>query len=261
MKLKDVSKELVAHALYDGILSLLGLIVLWSTSLITSKLLSEYIEALKDYKPYLIIMFISTGLLIFIYVYRKIRQYKPAFPSLDFDFRVLEKEVTLDISNENNMYYKKRVVLKSLKNNINAYHDKYHWTGSNEISITCNIKSHKFQKTIRKNIWQCYEILFQRTLKKGENMETELTWDLKDTDGTMVPFISSTIEEPTDSLIMNLSFPENTHVSEVVCEVSSSIGGLKPFETNTIVLDRNRRAVWRVRNPKLLFHYEMTWCN
>ena len=96
-------------------------------------------------------------------------------------------------------------------------------------------------------------------MKKGDTVETELVWDLADNNNKMVPFISATIEEPTDLLIMNVSFPETMQIDSVFCEVSSSLGANKPFEVKKCELDRNKKATWRVRNPKLLFHYEMRW--
>ena len=90
-------------------------------------------------------------------------------------------------------------------------------------------------------------------------MDTELIWDLEDTAAKAVPFFSATIEEPTDYLKLNLSLPCDIAVREVTCEVSSGIGAKKPFSSKTIPLDRNGKATWEIRKPKLLYHYEMKW--
>jgi hypothetical protein len=259
VKIKNVPKYLLANATWDGLKIILGLILVASSSLFTSKILADTIKMLSSYRNYLSIITTSFLLLIFILVYQKFRKNKPIYPNLEFDCKILEKEITIDFSIRENIFYKKRIYLKSLINNLNAYHDKYHWTGSSENNVCSNIKGQTFQKTIKKNIFQFYEILFQHSLKKGDTVETELVWDLADNNNKMVPFISATIEEPTDLLIMNVSFPETMQIDSVFCEVSSSLGANKPFEVKKCELDRNKKATWRVRNPKLLFHYEMRW--
>lgn len=259
MKIQDLSKNLLTKALWDIVKLGLGILFVASSTLFTSTLLADTIESLEEYRYYLMIIITSLGMILFILIYQKFNKNKPAFPNLEFDYRVVEKEVSIEFSDRNTILYKKRNFLRALKKNLNAYHDKYHWTGSGKVNISSTIKGQKFQKTRKKNIFQHYEILFQHSLKKGDTVETELLWDLSDTDMKMVPFISATIEEPTDLLIMTVTSLDNMNIDEIICEVSSSIGESKPFDVEKRKLDRSGKATWRIRNPKLLFHYEMSW--
>lgn len=259
MKLKDLSNDFFKKALWEVFKFIFGFLFVASSSLFTSTILSETVQSLGEYRYYLMSIITSFALLLFMLIYQKFNRNRPVFPNLEFDYIVLEKEVTMIFSNRNSMSYKKRNYLKALRKNLNAYHDKYRWTGSGEVDIVSNIKGQKFQKTRRKNIFQHYEILFQHNLHKGETVETELLWNLSDSDKKMVPFISATVEEPTDLLILNAVFPESLKVDEVICEISSSIGENKPFHVEKMKLDRDGKSTWRVRNPKLLYHYEMRW--
>ena len=259
MKIQDLSKNLLTKALWDILKLGLGILFVASSTMFTSTLLADTIQSLEEYRYYLMTIITSIGLLLFILIYQKFNKNKPAFPNLEFDYRVVEKELSIDFSDRNTMLYKKRNFLRALRKNLNAYHDKYHWTGSGTVNISSTIRGQKFQKTRKKNIFQHYEILFQHSLKKGDTVETELLWDLSDTDMKMVPFISATIEEPTDLLIMTVAFHDNMNIDEIICEVSSSIGESKPFDVEKRKLDRSGKATWRIRNPTLLFHYEMSW--
>lgn len=259
MEIKDIKKDLLLSALWDIVKLILGFALVTSSTLFTSELITNTFVVLKEYKIHISVIMTSGGILLLMYLYQVFRKDKPRYPNLEFDFSVLEKEISIDFLDDGQIFYKKRNFLKALNKNLNAYHDKYHWTGSKEVNIDSNIKGQKFQKTIKKNIFQLYQILFNQSLKKGETIETELIWSLKDASSKMVPFVSATIHEPTSLLILNISFSKEQNINEVICEVTSSIGANKMFETNKVVVDRNGQVVWRIRNPKLLFHYEMNW--
>lgn len=210
-------------------------------------------------KWWFIVIFGFGGAWLFILLYQKFSRFRPTFPRLDFDFQILEKEVSYEYVDKTHMIYRKKNFLRALKNNLDTYHDKYHWTGSGKVKIKSEIKEQQFIETIRKNVWQFYEIRFQKTLKKGEEIETEVIWELEDVAGKAVPFFSATIEEPTDALILNLCLSPGLGVKEAVCEISSGIGAKKPFSSEILKLNRDGWVTWKIRKPKLLHHYEMKW--
>ena len=125
--------------------------------------------------------------------------------------------------------------------------------------IKSGIPEQQVVETTRKNIWRFYEIRLQKTLKKGDIIDTEVIWELEDLENIAVPFISATVEEPTNIIKLNLSIPTTFGVREVTCQISSSIGAEKPFDSFTRPLDKHGEATWEINNPKLLYHYEMKW--
>ena len=258
-KLKDLIKEALGVTIWEIVKCIFGLIFTVTSSVFASRLLISFVSILAQFKWYLAVIFATGSAWIFLVLYQRISKFHPTFPRLDFDFHILEKEITYEYKDKTHMVYRRRALVKALKNGLDAYYDKYQWTGTGNVKISSAIKEHQFRETIKKNVWQFYEIRFQKTLSKKESMDTELIWELKDTAEKAVPFFSATIEEPTDYLKLNLSLPCNIGVREVTCEVSSGIGAKKPFSSKTILLDRNGKATWEIRKPKLLYHYEMKW--
>lgn len=258
-KLNSFLKTAAGVSIVEIIKCLVALIFTTSTLVLISTILTTIFPYLLKFKSLIILVLISGGMWIFLVLYYKFHRYRPKYPSIDFDYRIVEKEITYEYRDITHMIYKKRNLLKALKNNLDGYFDKYRWTGKGNIEIKSAMNGHLFRKSIQKSIWQFYEINFQKYLKKGETIETELTWELEDVEGKAVPFFSVTIEEPTDFLKFNLSLNPELGVKEAICEVSFSIGAKKPFQTKTKLLDRNGYAEWIIKNPRLLHHYEMRW--
>ena len=258
-KLHTFIKRIIGITFWQAIKIILGFVFTTSTFVLLSQILISSITIFTQFKWYLIIVFASGGGWIFIILYQKFQRNRPRFPALDMNFCILEKEITYEYLTQYKMVYKKRVVLKALKKDLEAYYDKYHWTGRGKVEMKSGIKSHKVRKTTPKNVWQFYEINFQRCLKKCEEIETEIIWELEDEEKVAVPFLSATIEEQTDKLILNLILPISLGVKEVICEIHSSIGAKKPLYIETKKLDRYGKVRWEIDNPKLLYHYEMRW--
>jgi len=258
-KFKDLIREVLGVTIWEIIKFTLGLICTVTSFVFASQLLISVVDILVQFKWYLAIIFATGSAWIFLILYQRISRFHPTFPRLNFDFRILEKEIYYEYKNKTHMVYRKRILVKALKNGLDAYRDKYQWTGSGNVKISSTIKEQQFRETIKKNVWQFYEIRFQKTLAKNETIETEIVWDLEDKAIKAVPFFSATIEEPTDFLKLNLSLAPKLKVKEATREISSGIGAQKPFISKTIPLDRNGKATWEIKKPNLLYHYEIKW--
>jgi hypothetical protein len=96
-------------------------------------------------------------------------------------------------------------------------------------------------------------------LYKGEEIETEVIWELEDLEREAVPFFAATIVEPTDFLKFNLILNPSLGVRQATCEISGGFGVKKPFESKIIQVDRNGLTTWEIKRPKLLYEYTMMW--
>ncbi len=260
-KFRDFAKNTVGAAIgaiiWEGIRNALyPFIIFVTTFVLASKLLVSFANFLAPFKGYIMIIVGAGSAWLFLTLYQRYSRFHPTFPRFEFDFQILKNEITYEYKDKTHMIYKKKKVLKALKNNLDVYHDKYRWTGEGKVDAKSAIKGQEFRTTIRKNVWQFYEIRFQKTLKKGEEITTEVIWDLEDVAGKAVPYFSVTIEEPTNLLKLNLLLPPELGVKEVVCETSSGIWARQPFTSKIMPLDR--MATWDPK-PKLLYHYEMRW--
>jgi hypothetical protein len=183
----------------------------------------------------------------------------PRFPKPTFDYDVLEKHLTYTFDEYRPVRYIKRCKLRARRSGLTAYVDKYSWTGKGPIVIKSDVPEHAFRERERRNVWQYYEIAFNRTLKKDEEIETELVWTLDDRERVAVPFFSSDIDEPTHRLVLRLELNGTHRVRQVIADSSITIGSCAPYETHTIVPDRHGVAEWVIKRPKLLHHYELHW--
>ena len=66
--------------------------------------------------------------------------------------------------------YVRSLRLGALRNGLDIYRDKYHWTGGGTTEPTSTIKGQEAYLTIKKNVWQFYEVRLDRTLNKGEQL-------------------------------------------------------------------------------------------
>lgn len=187
---------------------------------------------------------------------------QPFFEPIDVDFKVINKVISFEYLNaeRTSIRYTKKITVQALQHGLEEYRDKYRWTGKGSVLITAPISRHTFVESGRKNIWQLYSIQFGKKLNKGDVEETILVFDLEDPEKKAVPFISADIDEPTDSLSIELRMPHGLRIQQVFLETSCNIGARKPYQTVTIpVYDGKVRWDSKRPDPKLLHHYEMTW--
>lgn len=252
-------KEAAAITIWEGIRIVLGLVFTASTLILLSSLLASTWAALAPYRLLITLISTSGGLSAAAWLYQRLNRFHPRFRPLSCEFLVLEKEITYEFRDREHIVYRKRLLLQALRQGLDCYHDKYHWTGDSVVSMTSAIQDQEVSLTVRKNLWQLYEIRFQRTLAKGEEIETEVTWELNDKDHHAVPFFSASIDEPTKKLRMRLSVPPAVGIRQAVAEVSSSIVTKKPLTSRMMSVDRNGMLVWDVNHPLLFHHYEVKW--
>ena len=106
------------------------------------------------------------------------------------------------------------------------------------------------------NVFEVYNFKFNRPLKKGEVIDVEATWNAK---GNAKCFFSTTIEEPTDLLIMNVMLYPESGVKEIKCEIQGYKAAKVPIEYKKASLNSDGEYIWSIPNPKLLHHYEINW--
>jgi hypothetical protein len=183
---------------------------------------------------------------------------KPDFPVIDANFEILDLKILYDHKEIDRMVYTKRKKVRALKDNLDRYVDRYNWTGKGTVAPQSLRRSEKYVETDRKSTWQYYELRFERALKKGEELDVDVVWNLEDLEKVAVPFISATIEEPTNSLSLKVKFPDGSNVDHVIKEISPFIGAKMPFSSVREDITEMEYE-WIVRKPKLLFHYELRW--
>jgi hypothetical protein len=222
-----------------------------------SKFLSTWYPPLAPYRFYLLGCTAALLLLGVLALARRLNRFRPQFSNLSCSYRILRTELNYRYLDDVNMTHSKTVKFKTVKPGVSTFPDRYIWTGEGQVLIQCPIRGQEYRDTGRLSGWNCYEVRLGRTLNKGEECEVELRWTLADTARRAEPFLSTTIREPTDELVMKVTLPRNP--GDAICEVRTHDSVLLPLETKQKPFDRNNTAVWTIPNPKLLHHYQMRW--
>jgi hypothetical protein len=234
-----------------------GLIVVVITTTLAPKIFSS-LANFTILEKTLLGLLIATILGFVVYNFRRIRnRYIPNFGSVDFDFEIIEKEITHRYLSQNKLVHKRKWILKALRNGLTFYTDRFNWTGGNSIMRT-DINGHQVIKTGTKNVFDEYNYKFHRALNKNEIIEIEVIWELDNNESKAIPFFSTPINEPTHLLKMNFEIPPTLGVKKVVCEICGT-SAQKILKTSEVELDREGKYTWRVPNPKLFHQYEVNW--
>jgi hypothetical protein len=223
---KDLVSGTLSSALWDLAKRVFLLVFSGSFGVLISKIFVSLWVVLIPFKILLAIVLGSGGVLLSLFLSKRLSRFHPTFPRLDSDYNILEKEITYEYKDISRMIYRKAIRLKALKKAIDVYNDKYTWTGRGKVKISSTYKDQK---------------------------------DLEDEEKTAVPFFSATIEEPTEFLKLNLILPTELGIKKVTCEVSCGMGAKKPLSSVTKDIDGRGKVDWEIEKPKLLHHYEIRW--
>ena len=212
---------------------------------------------LAPYKVYLIAILGATGGIVILTAVTRFSRYRPNFPAIPCDFKILSETLHYRHLDATHMVHSKTLKVKALKNGLNGYPDRYTWTGDGRIEVKCPIRGQTFRETGSMTGWRCYTVDFGRTLRRGEECEVEVVFELEDLRGRAEPFLSTTVREPTDDLVLKVTLPIDP--GNAICEVRTDESMLVPVSTKQISFDRNGTAMWAIRKPQLLHNYEMRW--
>jgi hypothetical protein len=233
-------------------------VIAWASSFIGADVMVASFATLKPYKVHLIIILVATSSLFVVLIIERFSRRRPSFPSLDCDFHIIEKHISIHYQSPEDVEYRRRYKLRCRRRGQDTFHDKFHWTGGGVPQLKCVDNNHTVTLGRLKNVWQYYDVTFPKALKKNESIETEIIWTLRNVDKKMVPFISTTLIEPTDHLKFSVFLCKELGVNEVFCEHAPELGSDQPFSTHTVPLDQGH-ASWSIANPKILHHYEVRW--
>lgn len=258
---KQLTTDVLGNLIWDvAKLLMAGLVaaILWLLSNLSSQIIILGVSTLVPYKWLLTALLFCGSALVSILLYRRMSKFHPHFPRIDCDFEILELEIIYDHKQQNRMVYTKRKRLRALRNGLDRYFDRYRWTGGGTVAMRSSMKGQQIVTEERRSVWQFYAIKFNRKLGRGEEIQTEVVWELEDIENVAVPFLSSTVEEPTARMILKVKFPPELNVEEVIREISPVMGARKPFST-TPDKTAHSEYTWTIASPKLLYHYEVGW--
>lgn len=256
--LQKIRIEILALTISVIIKCLLGSIITVSTIIAVYQLLLNHYISLAPYQWYFYTLAVAIGIWSFIFIRDSFFVYRPVFPRMYPDYRVLEKDILYEYKDRTHMIYRKRLKLKVLKDNLKSFEHRYRWTGKGTIKVHLSHPKQKYIETIQKGLFQYYSIMFEKTLKKKEIYNLEIIFELEDIEGKAKTFLATLIEEPTDHLSLKVKLPYSFKINEALYEICTHMGAKSPVKTNKIPF-KNGVAELEISKPKLLYHYEITW--
>src|SRR5437762_6039497 len=175
---RDFLIELLASFLWDGAKYAGGTLLLGASVYVIKNRNRPWLEELPKHSIALAFILGAFGVcLLTLAVYRTLR-YSPPLPKQDYDFDQMDRCITFEYHSLERYTYRKRIVLRARRSGLSIFTDKYRWTGKIQPHVKSGIKGQSVHPTDRKSVWQFYEIRFPKTLKKGEQVETDLIFEL-----------------------------------------------------------------------------------
>ncbi|MCK9345064.1 MAG: hypothetical protein M0P64_02990 [Candidatus Pacebacteria bacterium] len=230
-----------------------------SVSFIGADSIGKTQNFLNEYVLPLFALFFIISTLTINWAYNAFRRHRPTFPRLEPDFHLIEKHIYHEYRSATEIQHRRRYKLKALRNGLDAYRDRYQWTGQGSISISSAIPGQCVQTAFQRNVWTFFDIRFSRNLQKNETVTAEVVWDFVDPQQKALRSFSATIHEPTDVLHLELKLPLTYTSKEAVCEHYGDFGAKTSFGSEVKQIDKNGLAKWIIPKPGLLHYYEVRW--
>lgn len=250
--------------LADNILSIIGLILPVAVSTAASfGVCSKY--ALSNLELGLIIALCTIIIAIIIYViwnafsyksyrypYRKIRDITT--------YEILEKKIIYKRTSDDHLQFSRTMEIKS-RSNRTSISDKYIWTGEQNGALKIipvkGVSAIKEQSKI--GIWRYIELELQNHIDKGETRKISYRWKSIEKCRSSSPFFSTSTEEPTKKLSLEVDLGTEYANQEIRCETFRALESDYPISTEVYHLDEQGRYSWNVPRIKRFRYYRVRW--
>lgn len=256
--IKKLFKDIITKGIYDLIKYLLiGLI-----ASITGLFYNFFALHGKYLVPFTVtitfIAVIATCLLIVI-IYRENNPIFNIYKKTDFQFILLEKELTYDYTDLDCIKYEKKVKLKVICDSIDRFYDKYNWTGDFKPLITSSNKMHEIIPRPKRDSYETFEVYFGRTYKKGDIIDLKLMFMMEDKDRKADTRVSTTIDEPIRKLTIKIKVSEDYREGPAIATIFPVIDGRYLIYDEYKYFDNDGVIEWETKDPQMLTKYSLKW--
>ncbi len=258
-RVRSLFENMLAAGLVELLRWLFGLAVVSTMAGAAARYIASMWTQTQPYTVFIIVGVVGSAGVLWTWLYARFSLFYPErVPRSQFDYLILEKRIRLQVVDEHHKLYRKIVRLKALRQGLNRYEDRYQFSGDGDIKIASKQTDQQVVELPWQDLWAYYEIRFNRTLNRGDIIETDVLFDIKDQRRPMNPYINADIAEPTKLLIMEVEIPDRLGVREMVQETCSTVGAKRPKKTSTDEM-RHGECTWTIRRPRLLHSYKMKW--
>lgn len=173
-------------------------------------------------------------------------------------------ELALYYNSETDIKSNRKIAITVTGEPINHIVKEITWTGSQyiESKLLNSDNDFKIIDSVRSTSPFEYKIVFNKNIMKDESVQYEVETIVKDEKKQMQPFLSHTVTNPTEKLILTVEIPNDVGENvdfcecrdghrEIVVGVPERISGKK--KKNTRVYSKE------INNPKLFYTYCLQW--
>ncbi|TRW81257.1 hypothetical protein FK535_17540 [Mycolicibacterium sp. 018/SC-01/001] len=191
-------------------------------------------------------------------IYRKKKLMYVSYPSPGFHAEVVKKTISYSIDENGALTFKREVELKALVDNVANYTDRFLWTGNAASFPRPGRNVSEVRENKRAGIWTYYDAVLDKVLRRGEKLSISVAWPKIDRAYESRPFVSTSTEEPTDTVIFDVSIPSKYRKNDkLVLEEMRSIESITPFKTTDGEFHEDRYRIEIAARPYA--HYRISW--
>ncbi len=185
-------------------------------------------------------------------------------PLQNEDFEILLKEIVYEYSSDGKtMWQRKRQQVKALRDNLNFFTDRYHWSGHGSRivrSLTPGYSVTNQRKDEIEGKWDYFDVKFPHHIRKGDAVDFTIEWELVDEDKTSLPYLSTMIERDTKHLVLQVVLPYELAPTRAYCYVFANYLETLPVEMYQMEWSMASRSIrYDVPQPKIYHKYTIRW--
>lgn len=191
-------------------------------------------------------------------VYRQTSYRACTYPRVRFPYEIISKTISYRIDHDEVLHFSRTVRIRSRVDGLEAYQDKYLWTGGAAGLPSAGGGCVKTSQLVKAGIWTFFSTQLDRTLNRGQEHEFTVEWPPLENWRNSSPFVSSSTDEPTRALTFEVDLGDLKVEGPLIAEQLRSIESPSAFSWSDLPL-KNGRIEWKISRPRLYRHYRLRW--
>ena len=182
-------------------------------------------------------------------------------PLQDEEAEILLKEIVYEYAPDGQtLWQRKRLKVMSLRNGLSHHTDRYRWTGSGKCIVRSLTSGFSVINNRKEEIWDYFDIKFPHALRKGEEVDFTVEWELYDVEKIAIPFLSTMIDRETKHLLLRVILPHELAPKRAYSYEFANYVDTLPVETREIFWSPATRVLsYEVPQPKKNHKYLIRW--
>lgn len=179
---------------------------------------------------------------------------------------IVSKNLVYEYLSMTEMSFKNEFYVKPLHDGLDSFSDKYKWTGSESVMPEPLVNTHRIELVDSINGFDRYKIIFGNKCynKHDGPLKTGIILkNMRDTDKTACPYLSTGIYDKTKNLTLQVCFPMNlnpTNIRKLEYIHYTDEEHYRCINENSPEIIDNRKIIsWNIKKPIFGGKYVIDW--